>query len=241
MCGKLSDCGGRKTFASCTSYEGFISDYSYLNSCDCHSVEDTTADLYKLIDDIMPNVKLEDFDKKCLDIQQQKDGTYLAKDVIQALVEKQCEETATEESSECSDCADPCTPNPCKSVFDYRYKEGETVISTAYNDWSPPPYSDMAYVTTSKGDYKITIDLGCSPEDPSANCLIGVSLNDNNPVGTPTTNPFVVSKVDPEFNSKTFHFILTNVAKDTKIQIMFKKNGSNVVLVDGMKQIIEKL
>lgn len=246
MCNKLKDCGGIKSFANCVSYQGYISKYSFLNDCDCHSVEETTKDIYQLMDMIFPNVKLEDFDTKCLgNVKRDKEGKIEVKDLLAALTAKVCEATSTDTSTTgCSDCSDPCSPGTCLSVVDLKYGSSEVQITNiSFPSWGPlgVGYTDMDYTVPHDGTYKITIDLGCESNGVGARSLIGVSINNAVPQGTSLTNPFQVYDVMPESNSKTFHFVLTGVKKGTKLGILFKGNSASPVVVDGMKQIIEKI
>lgn len=242
----LKDCGGRKTYATCTSYEGTVSEHGALSSCGCNSVHDALEDVYALIDQLYPNVFL-DIDKKCLNITANREGKFELKNVIQALIDLQCIETPPTTDTGCTDCADPCTPTNscCETIIDLKCGFGEIPINPSdFSSWATIPtfsYPDYSYVIPKSGTYKVTVDLGVVEEDAFGKALIGIGINNNPPLGTQLTNPWAIYSVDPRYNSKTFHFVITNLKKDDKITLMFKTNGANIVSIDGIKQLIEKL
>lgn len=119
---RKNSCGIR-TPAICVSYKGYLPKYSKLEE-NCLTTEETTDDIYHLIDWIKESVDLKDYDPDCLDIDKVEDiyfedkERFLIKDVLKKLTEKVC---ALEDEHEVDDtleldfkcltsvCGDPIT------------------------------------------------------------------------------------------------------------------------------------
>ena len=102
---KIKNTCGVKTPAPCVKYELEVPESSKLFEEGCKTIEETTADLYELVDSIKSSIDLSDFDKKCLEINKEKDSytkenTFKIKDVLAALTAKQCNETVEGESQD---------------------------------------------------------------------------------------------------------------------------------------------
>ena len=91
---------GTKVPSPCVSYELDVPDISKLNEETCVTVEETTEDIYKLLESIKKSIDLSKFDKGCLDIDTQKnsysnENEFTVVDVLGALKNKVCNTTET--------------------------------------------------------------------------------------------------------------------------------------------------
>lgn len=102
---KQKDTCGTKTPASCVYIDTEVPEFSNLYDEPCKLVvEETTEDLYSLIESIKLSIDLKDFDKGCLDINKVKDPydnteKYLVKDILTALKNKVCSSNSSEQQN----------------------------------------------------------------------------------------------------------------------------------------------
>lgn len=90
---------GTKVPSTCVFYDKPIPKFSNLKDESCIVIEETTEDLYKLIESIKLSTDLKDFDKGCLDINKVNDpyngkNVYLIKDILTALKNKACSDSS---------------------------------------------------------------------------------------------------------------------------------------------------
>jgi hypothetical protein len=244
-CGKISDtCGGKSSYATCVKYQSNVSEYGNLNDCDCHSVEEVISDTINVVDEIYPQVFLEDIGENCLEVEKNKDGYYPIGEVVKALVEKSC--TATTEDCNCSQVGsqntDPCTGIITTNILAGR-KAGsgsDSILNTTYANWTALPtitFSDLTFKVPVPGTYKVTIDLGYSNALTTDNCSIGIGVNTNPPLAS---DPFSQELVDPLLKGGTFHFIVESTSKDDILRPLFK-HSNGIIVVRSIKVIYEKV
>ena len=242
MCGKKisGNCGNKSIFSTCVKYEGNISESGELESCDCHSVHDVLEDLNMTMDKVYDQVFLKDFNKGCFSVPDI-NGAVESKVIFQALVNKVCELAAASTQSTstgCSECSDPCSENKncCDVLVENKFNSGELgVTASSFPNWATP-YTGLEYTATDSGVYKVTIDLGCVEQTTGAKCLIGIGVGNNPPI----VNPFAQYEVRPNFNSKTFHFIIDSIKIGDVLRPQIKFH-TGTVGIDGLKVIYEKV
>ena len=118
---------GVRTPAICVSYKGYLPKYSKLEE-NCLTTEETTDDIYHLIDWIKQSIDLKDYDPDCLDVDKVEDiyfedkERFLIKDILEKLTEKVC---AIEDDNEVDDtleldfkCLTSSCGNPISSLKD---------------------------------------------------------------------------------------------------------------------------
>lgn len=97
---KIKHTCGNKVPSTCVFYDKQVPEFSNLNEESCIVIEETTEDLYKLIESIKLSTDLGNFDKGCLDIQKVKDpydkkDKFLIKDILTALKNKVCSDSSS--------------------------------------------------------------------------------------------------------------------------------------------------
>lgn len=85
------NCGSRKNQAVCVFYEGYIPEYSDLNDSDCIVLEETTEDLYNIIDDLKEDLNLEDLGNTCIDYDEEDNGNIKVKEALKKHEELICD------------------------------------------------------------------------------------------------------------------------------------------------------
>jgi len=248
--GNITSTCGKKVNAKCVDYEGEYHDRTGFEECDKPSLEDVVEDINETLNFLSESVDLSQLPQACDAIDYNQDGDELL--VSEALIahsEMLCaliEHTGYGEAEPCPDCNDPCgnsTPSSscCTPLVYYTYGSGEDVVTTAnYPAWSPlqtPGYSTLTYTTTEAGVFKITLDIGCTAEPGAPNALIGISRNGVEPVNS----PFSRYELMPDFNSRTFHFVLTNVVIGEELGFMVLGTPGANAMIDGVKMLIEKV
>lgn len=241
--GISNTCGGKSSYATCVKYQSNISEYGDLNDCDCHSVEEVLSDTINVVDEIYPQVFLEELPNNCLEIEKNDDGYYAIGDVVKALVTKSCDEN----SDDCgcnqvgSQNTDPCTGTVTTNILSAKkYGEGSaTINSTSYTNWAPAnvaTFTDLTHKVLVPGTYKVTIDLGYSNALTTDNCYVGIGVGNNPPI----VDPFSQELIDPLLKSSSFHFIIEGTIKDDILRPLFKfSNG--IIVVRSIKVIYEKV
>ncbi len=79
-----------KVQAICTQYKGTVSQNSELTDDDCLTIEETTQDIYNIIDIIMNVIDLSDIDYDCLTIEFEDDENPTLKEIINKLIKEIC-------------------------------------------------------------------------------------------------------------------------------------------------------
>lgn len=79
-----------KVQAICTQYKGTVAECSSLDSDDCLTIEETTQDIYDIIDVIKNVIDLSDIDYDCITIEFEDDENPTIKEIIQKLIEEIC-------------------------------------------------------------------------------------------------------------------------------------------------------
>jgi hypothetical protein len=106
-CNKIKNTCPDSTFATCVDYENTLGDNTKLNQ-PCITLDDTTKDLYELVDDLFDKVDLSEVPNDCLSYIGDKD----IKKVVQKYEEEICmlkEKVATLESTAICDMSiEPC-------------------------------------------------------------------------------------------------------------------------------------
>lgn len=115
------------------------------------------------------------------------------------------------------------------------YQAGEVFTGSLTNWASVAPYTSLVHTPTIAGKYKYTLDIGMYEEVENSSALIGLSINNANPVSNFKTE-YIIS---PGYNSKTVHFIADLVVGNTA-SLKFKAINASVG-IDGIKMIIEKI
>lgn len=80
-------CGGVKTFALCTKYEGTVSEHSSLLEEDCLDVQEVIEDIYDITEDIYSKIDMSSLDNDCITFTEPK--TVLS--VITQMYQKLCQ------------------------------------------------------------------------------------------------------------------------------------------------------
>lgn len=241
--GKINTCG-KISPAKCIKYEGNIAEHGDLISCDCHSIEEVVEDLSAMADEAYEQTHYP-LNADCLQLLKDKEGNVENAAAVQAIATKLCEVAEaiglSNTGSECEECIDPCsTGNDCCGGVVYtNYTSGEIFVSDVMMpNWTIVTTSqyNMEYKVQKSGNYKVTLDVGCTEEDPNGRCKIGIGVNSSDPEAG---NPFAEHELIPEFNSKTLHFFLRSLKKGDIMKLKFK-GEAQTVLIDGLKMIIEK-
>jgi hypothetical protein len=95
-----------KIQAICTQYKGTVSENSELKDEDCLTIEETTQDIYNIIDIIMKVIDLSDIEYKCLDdIEFEDDENPTLKEILDKLIREIC---LLKESSNNNPVVNPC-------------------------------------------------------------------------------------------------------------------------------------
>lgn len=91
-CGdKIKHTCGKKVKAICTQYDGNIPDFSELKDEDCVTIEETTEDIYEILEDIKDNqLDLSDLGQSCIEYEEL-DGEITIPNALIALEESICE------------------------------------------------------------------------------------------------------------------------------------------------------
>ena len=80
-----------KIQAICTQYKGTVSENSELKDEDCLTIEETTQDIYNIIDIVMKVIDLSDIEYKCLDdIEFEDDENPTLKEILDKLIKEIC-------------------------------------------------------------------------------------------------------------------------------------------------------
>lgn len=122
------------------------------------------------------------------------------------------------------------------------FAAGDILIDILYSDWSAGlvvPYDALTFVAPLNGNYKITITANCNDEDPDATCFLGIGIGGFDPVGTESSNPFVIKKIYGSKKQET-HIFIVNMVATQQATLMFKQD-SGVVLFDPIWMTIEKI
>lgn len=237
---------GKKHNARCIDYEGDLHDNTSIEECETPDIEDVIEDINEELNFLHSQTDLTNLGS-CEAI------TYpgLPEDLTipQALLTHEniiCElvaHTGLGEPEPCPNCDEPCSVSSeacCEVLVNYGFGAGEFFTSVAsYPDWMAPTvpgYEDLVTTITKTGTYKITVDIGCAEEDINGKAYIGISKNGV----APSANAFEQYDILPRFFSHTYHFIITAVATDI-LSIKFKSNPAGVIVVDGIKMIVEKV
>ena len=95
-----------KIQAICTQYKGTVSENSELKDEDCLTIEETTQDIYDIIDIIMKVIDLSDIEYECLeDIEFEDDENPTLKEILDKLIKEIC---LLKENSNNNPAINPC-------------------------------------------------------------------------------------------------------------------------------------
>lgn len=89
-CGdKINYSCGEKLYATCVYYELDLPEFSEIEG-ECTTIEETTEDQYKLLEDIFDQIDLSDLGETCLDYIQGEDNKNIVKNVLKKFEEEIC-------------------------------------------------------------------------------------------------------------------------------------------------------
>ena len=86
---KIKSTCGSTTYATCTTFEGTLPDFSELT--DCVDLDQTTTELYSLVGEIKEETDLSELGNKCLEYVETDEGKIVVKNVLLKFEEKICE------------------------------------------------------------------------------------------------------------------------------------------------------
>ena len=86
---KIKSTCGSTTYATCTTFEGTLPDFSELT--DCVDLDQTTTELYSLVGEIKEETDLSELGNNCLEYVETEEGKIVVKNVLLKFEEKICE------------------------------------------------------------------------------------------------------------------------------------------------------
>ena len=129
-------------------------------------------------------------------------------------------------------------------ISEYQYinsifATNDTFISDT--NWHVPTnFLGFVYTAALTGKYKITLTAECSNEDPNSAADIGIGINAVDPVGTVTSNPFVIKEFRGDYNVQTHTYIIDLIAGDI-MRLKFKSLNGDSMNIDPLYMTIEKI
>ena len=99
----------QRTNATCVFYDGYLPPYSDLLSEDCVTLEETTEEIYHLIDDIKENINLSGLGDNCLNYDEEEIGVIKVKEALLTHEAEICNLKAELNALQSLDCCDDIT------------------------------------------------------------------------------------------------------------------------------------
>ena len=119
------------------------------------------------------------------------------------------------------------------------FAAGDTFIGNT--NWHVPlNFAAFIYTVAYTGKYKVTLTARCTDEDPYSRIDIGIGINSVNPVGTSSTNPFVIKEFSGQYFVQTHTYII-NLSIGDIMRLKFKSVTSAVINIDPLYMTIEKV
>jgi len=119
------------------------------------------------------------------------------------------------------------------------FAAGDTFIGNT--NWHVPTnFAAFIYTAAYTGKYKITLTATCLQEDPGSAVYIGLGVNSANPIGTETTNPFIIKGFKEQYAVQTHTYIINLVVGDV-MRLKFKSYSPLVINIDPLYMTIEKV
>jgi hypothetical protein len=104
----------------------------------------------------------------------------------------------------------------------------------------PTNFVGFAFTAALTGKYKVTLTAECSDEDPNSAADIGLGINTVDPVGTSTSNPFIIKEFRGSYNVQTHTYIIDLGAGDI-MRLKFKSIGGASMNIDPLYMTVEKI
>jgi hypothetical protein len=131
---------------------------------------------------------------------------------------------------------------PTASAYEYIdsfFATGDEFI-TSTSWYVPTNFAGFVYTADYTGKYKITLTARCTDEDADSGADIGLGINSADPVGTGSSNPFIIKTFRGVYGVQTHTYII-NLTLGDIMRLKFKSTSSAVMGIDPLYMTIEKI